>query len=190
MFWGYAPIHKAGVLFDYQAETPVSELLVDMKYRGYADACQRLGRALGSYYQPRHFFDGVDVIIPVPLSAQRFRERGFNQSLKIAQGITEIVDIPIDSQNVRRMVDNQTQTHLTQSERMANVDQIFVVSNPEALNGKHILVVDDVVTTGATISSLIRSVWQVAPGTSFSILAVGRGSAGNIVQIPNKYHPS
>ncbi len=182
LFWGIAPIQRAGVLFDYQSDTPISEILVDIKYRGYADVCLRMGRALASFYQPRHFFEGIDLIIPVPLSEHRLHKRGYNQSEKIALGISEFTGLPLDVTCIKRIVDNETQTHLLQTERMKNVENIFALTHPERLKGKHILIVDDVITTGATISSIIRTITKAAPDTTFSVLALGRGTTGKPTQ--------
>ena len=187
LFWGHAPIAKAGVLFDYHAQSPISELLASIKYRQHIHTCHRLGRTLACRYLPRQFFEGIDVIVPIPLHAERFRRRGFNQSEEIARGIGETVGLNVLSDSVLRTVDNPTQTHLTQFERLKNVDHIFSVPKPHLLEGKHILIVDDVITTGATVSSLIRTIFEAAPHTVFSILALGRGGNDHFVQTPAWY---
>lgn len=187
LFWGIAPVRRAGIMFEYMSNLPVTDLLADIKYRGHAPVARRLGRMLGSCYQPRHFFEGIDLIVPVPLAAGRLRERGFNQSQEIALGVSEITSIPVDCKSVVRIVDNVTQTHLTVGERLQNVLDIFAVSRADALAGKHILVIDDVITSGATVGSLLRCISQAVPDSTFSVLALGRGGVNSELHIlPNR----
>ena len=174
LFWGIAPIERAGALAVYQSDTPVTELLVGIKYRQHHDLCRLLGRMLATRFQSRHFFDGIDLIVPVPLSRERFRKRGYNQSEQIAIGVKEITRLPVVSNAVSRQVDNTSQTQLSEHVRRQNVEGIFKVDHPEALDGKHLLIIDDVITTGATIGELMYSIHLVAPRTTFSVLAVAR----------------
>lgn len=175
LFWGYAPIMRGGVLFAYQSDEPISNLLVSIKYRAHAKVCRNLGQALGCFYLDRQFFEGIDLIVPVPLSRERFQKRGYNQSEEIAKGIADVTGLRVETHCVQRCKDNRTQTHLTTAERMKNVEGIFQVTDTQALLGKHILIVDDIVTTGATVGSLITTISSAASGTTFSIMALGRG---------------
>lgn len=175
LFWGTAPIIRGGILFHYQSEAPVSNILVNIKYRKHADTSLNMGRVMGCYFQTQQFFEGIDCIVPVPLSKERYQYRGYNQSEEIAKGISEVTQIDVDATSIIRIQDNRTQTHLTSAERMKNVEGIFQVKHPEQLDGKHILIVDDIITTGATINSLIRTISDVAPKSVFSVVALGRG---------------
>lgn len=175
LFWGLIPIERAGILFDYQSNLPVSELLVKIKYQGNGDLCMRLGKSLAIFYQSRLFFEGIDLIIPVPLSRARQKKRGYNQSEMISRGLAEVTHITMGAKYVQRIIDNPTQTHLTQAERQKNVESIFQAICPEKLDGKHILLVDDIITTGATITSLANAILAIAPHCTFSVLALGRG---------------
>lgn len=175
LFWGQASIEKAGVLWVYQADSPIAQLLIDIKYRHQAALCQHLGRIMATHYQKRNFFEGIDVIVPVPLSTEREHWRGYNQSGKIAEGIAEVTHISLDTQSVVRNCNNPTQTRLSPSARQRNVWGIFTVARPECLEGKHILLVDDIITTGATLSELARTLSSSLPSSRFSILALGRG---------------
>lgn len=172
LFWGIAPVERAGVLAVYQADTPVTELLVDIKYRQHHDLCRLLGRMLAVRFRSRCFFDGIDLIVPVPLSRERYRKRGYNQSEQIANGVGEIADLPVVTDAVVREVDNVSQTRLAEQVRRLNVEGIFRVVRPEALDGRHLLIIDDVITTGATIGELMQSIQLVAPRATFSVLAV------------------
>ena len=94
------------------------------------------------------FFDGVDAIVPVPLAQKRFRQRGYNQSEKLAEGISSVTHLPIFTRAVERVVANPTQTQLTRTERRENVADVFMLSRPELLAGKHLLLVDDILIDG------------------------------------------
>ena len=100
------------------------------------------------------FFEDIDCIVPVPLSRRKHMSRGYNQSLWIAKGIRRITGIEITDNAVRRVVDNKTQTRMRHAERWENVENIFRLTKPELITGKHVLIVDDVVTTGSTVISL------------------------------------
>jgi len=99
------------------------------------------------------WFSSVDIIIPVPLHKKRLRQRTYNQSELIAEGISRVTHIPLDTSHLLRIIDNPTQTQRTPEERRLNTQGIFSLSNPNSLSGKHVLLVDDIVTTGATLRS-------------------------------------
>lgn len=180
LFWGTVPIVRGGVLFDYNPSSPVSEVLTDIKYRGHIATCHRLGRALATFYLPRGFFEGIDLIVPIPLHANRFRHRGFNQSEEIARGIEELTRIPVRSDCLRRIVDNPTQTHLEHAERMRNTEGIFKAEASPSLGGRHVLLVDDIITTGATSKSALQTLAASLPHATFSVIAVGRGNTNKL----------
>lgn len=175
LFWGSGPIVRGGVLLTYRGESPASQLLVNVKYRHKAQTCQLLGRALAGFFQPRRFFEGVDLILPVPLSDERLRQRGYNQSGEMARGMARATGIAVEEKAVLRVRDNRSQTRLSSSERHRNMEGAFRVVHPERLDGRHLLILDDVITTGATVSELIRTIHACAPRCTFSILALARG---------------
>ncbi|MBQ3121797.1 MAG: ComF family protein [Bacteroidaceae bacterium] len=127
----------------------------------------------------RGFFKEIDVIIPVPLSKEKRRLRGYNQCDYIARGLSEATGIPIDTSSVIRHIANETQTHKQREARWKNVESVFSVTSPESLKGKHILLVDDVVTTGATLSSCGKSILAATPDARLSIFALS--SAGRTI---------
>ena len=104
------------------------------------------------------FFDGIDIIIPLPLSKKKKRRRGYNQSDYIAKGISRATGIPVVTDAVVREKSNETQTHKNRDERWKNVEGIFKLAAPEKLEGKHILLIDDILTTGATLCSCASSI--------------------------------
>ena len=103
------------------------------------------------------FFDGVELILPLPLSKKKERSRGYNQCDYIAEGLSQVTGIPVVRGCITRTKANETQTHKNRQERWKNVEGIFAVSNPDAVRGKHVLLIDDVLTTGATISDCARA---------------------------------
>lgn len=105
-----------------------------------------------------NFFDGIDLIVPIPLSRKKKRQRGYNQSDWIAWGISESTGIPTDTDSVQRNISNPSQTALNNQQRRENVRDIFAVRHPENLESRHILLVDDVITTGATMLSCAETI--------------------------------
>lgn len=182
LFWGNAPIERAKVLFVYHPGEGISHLLQCIKYKEHSDTCYQLGCTLGAHLLEQGFLEGIDLIVPVPLSKQRRRKRGYNQSEGIAEGISHLSHIPLDRGGVERHIDNRSQTRLSLTERRANVRGIFRVAHPERFEGKHILIIDDIITTGATVSELILTIAESAPHAIFSVSALGRGA-----KLPDKH---
>ena len=122
-----------------------------------------LGKMLAQKGLSIQFFDGIDAIIPIPLTRKRQKERGYNQSLLIAKGIRQLTHLPIIRDAVKRNKFSESQTHKNRQERQENVSQVFEAAETyhdeqgkhpiTELEGKHILIIDDVCTTGATIIS-------------------------------------
>ena len=126
----------------------------------------------------RQFFKDIDAIVPIPLHWKRMLKRHYNQSHYIAQGISQSTGIPIFNDVVKRMVNNVSQTQVKKQERKENVKDIFKTFHPEKIKGKHILLVDDVTTTGSTITSCAQELAKIE-GVKISILTLaiaGRSS--------------
>ena len=155
-FWGIFPIERATSLYYYARGGLVSSVLHGMKYHGRKHLCIQMGRIMGTALRNTGFFDGIDFVIPVPLHKNRMRERGYNQSELLARGISEITSIPVVTDVMRRIHNNATQTNKSAFERWENTEGLFGVTEKAALlSGRHILLVDDVLTTGATISACL-----------------------------------
>lgn len=118
------------------------------------------------------YFEGVDAIIPVPLSPKRERQRGYNQSEMLARGIHEITGIPVMTKVVSRKHFQQSQTSLMRHQRQENVADIFELRSAEGMAGKHLLLVDDICTTGATLASC-SNMLSTIPNIRISILTLG-----------------
>lgn len=162
----------ANSLIYYHPKSRYCNIFFKFKYQSRPDIAVALGRMMAQDLISTDFFSGIDCIIPVPLSKKRQKKRGYNQSERLAQGISEVTHIPVDTTSLIRFVDNPTQTHLLHSERQANVENIFrLTSSPTLLSGKHILIVDDVITTGATIRACAHALLQPA-AVKISVLSL------------------
>jgi len=130
-----------------------------------------LGRELGEELLASPYLPPVDVLVPAPLHPARERQRGYNQAAVIAEGIGQALCLPVDARSLTRRQATVSQTRKSRLERFANVGEAFVVERREALEGKHILLVDDVVTTGATLEACAHAL-RALPGTSVSVAAL------------------
>ena len=128
--------------------------LFDLKYHDRPEMGLWLGREAGRQMLRTGFLDGIDAIIPVPLAPSRLRQRGYNQSELLAQGISEITGVPVLTHVARRTTFTQSQTHLSTEQRFENVKDAFQLIDADAIRHRHVLIVDDVVTTGATTTAL------------------------------------
>lgn len=153
-FWGLFPIERAYSLFYYSRGGRISQILASMKYYGRKDLCFHMGALLAERLLPSGFFTGVDCLIPVPLHPKRIRKRGYNQSEWLAKGIVSKAGKTLVTDALYRLKDNQAQAHKQAYERWANAAGLFALT-PEAekLKGKHVVIVDDVLTTGATVEA-------------------------------------
>jgi ComF family protein len=171
IFWGRLNLEAATCLLYFGAQGIVRRIIHNLKYEGRQDVGKDLGKRLGARIVNGGVFPAVDYVIPVPLHANKKRIRGYNQSESLAEGIAEVMNIPVKTNILSRSVHNPTQTRKSREERIENVGGIFKLNNPEALEGKHILLVDDVITTGATLESCALTLLSV-PGAKVSIAAI------------------
>lgn len=174
ILWDKYDVEAAGSSFFYSASSDFHRVFIAMKYRG----CPQTGQRLASYSFPdwyaRGLAQGVDYIIPVPLSGRRKMRRGYNQSEWIARGVSQSTGIPVDTNVLIRKRNNETQTHKTAKQRQDNTKGIFDVrrETPD-LNGKAVLLVDDVVTTGATLCDCMRALRDAFPTVRIHIYTLG-----------------
>lgn len=171
-FWGQADVERAASFFYFEPHSEVSRMIYSLKYKGRPDIGVALGRLAAGEFMAAGFFDGVDVIVPVPLARKRLRERGYNQSAEVAAGVSSLTGIPVDARSVCRKAFKTSQTKLGRWKRLGNVSGLFEVRRQERLLGKHVLLVDDVFTTGATVMACASAVAAV-PGTTVSIMTLG-----------------
>lgn len=171
-FWGQIDIVAACSLLYIRKGYRARKLIHLLKYKGETRVGYKLGYLLGLHMLESVTYADVDYVIPVPLHPKKERKRGFNQSVYIAEGIAAALGATVATQFVRRVVNTQTQTQKTRVERYSNVRSIFEVSHANRLIGKHLLVVDDVITTGATIESCAAELLNAA-ACRVSIASIG-----------------
>lgn len=151
------------------------ELLRLIKYNRRPDIGTFLGALAAREWQASGFFDGIDLIIPVPLHPRRLRKRGYNQSLFIARGLSRVTGIPVDTEHLVRTKNNPHQARMNIAEREHNVLDIFQLQNSSDLSGKHLLLVDDIITTGNTLRACLKPFHRLRSCTcSVFTLAVTR----------------
>ena len=171
-FWGRVDLQGAAALFQFQKGEHVQHLLHQLKYRGRQDVGEYLGQMLGRMLlQPDGVIKHVDLIVPVPLHWKKHRKRGYNQCDPIAKGISETINIPWTDSAIHRVHENISQTKKNRFDRWANVAEIFAIKDAEQLRGKHILLVDDVMTTGATAEACLQTILTVE-NTKVSFVSV------------------
>lgn len=176
VFYGRVRFHAVTACFFFAKSGKVQHLIHELKYKNNPEAGVFLGQELGKTIKDAPLFQGIDYLIPVPLHPRREKQRGYNQSLLIAQGINEVTGIPIGDKYLIRAVYTTTQTKKSADERHKNVKDIFEVRFPEELEGKHVLLIDDVLTTGATLESCAHQLENI-PGITIS--AATAACAGN-----------
>ncbi len=160
-FWGRIPITAGMSEFYFSKDSIIQNLIHEFKYRGNKKVGLYLGNMIGLSLLKSNRFSNIDALVPLPLFSQKEFKRGFNQSSILCAGISEIMNIPLVTNNVTRIVHTETQTKKGRIERWENVEKSFSVLAPAALKGKHILLVDDVITTGATIEACGSEILKV-----------------------------
>lgn len=170
-FWGKVPIENTVAFYTFQKSSSIQKLLHELKYRGRQDVGEMLGRQIGITLQNSSDFQSIDLIIPVPLHKKRFKKRGYNQSVCFAQGLSEILHKPVNETYLIRAIENPTQTKKGVYERWENTQGIFELTDHTKLQDKHILLVDDVMTTGSTLEACAQTLLQ-SDGAKVSILTI------------------
>jgi len=167
LFWGRIPVAYATSLLFFEKGNKYQSLIHQLKYNGKKEVGKFLGNLLGAALQNTRF-DDAEVIVAVPLHKIKLRRRGFNQSDVIAQGISEITGKPVIKNVLKRKVNTKSQTKQKRYARWENVEGIFECLKPELIRHKHVLLVDDVVTTGATLEAAGSAILE-AEGACLSI---------------------
>lgn len=167
LFWGRVPVENAVSYFRYYRGSPYQGLIHSLKYGDRKDAGTELGRLLGMELRDSGFA-GCELIIPVPLHRGKQLKRGYNQCDPICQGLSRSLGIKWQRNVLVKNLRSSSQTDKSRIRRWSNVEGAFKVIAPGVISGKHILLVDDVVTTGATLESCANAILAV-PGTRISI---------------------
>lgn len=167
-FYGKIPVRNAGAAYFFTKNSLVETLVYELKYRGNKEIGFYLGRLMAGYLVNNKRFGNIDLLVPLPLNPKRQKKRGYNQATALCDGIASVWNMPVENKAVVRTINSETQTHRGRVERWQNMQGIFSVVEPELLKNKHILLVDDVVTTGASLEACGQEILRV-PATTLSI---------------------
>ncbi len=171
LFYGRVMIERATAFFEFQKGSDYQKILHQLKYKGLDKLGEHMGTLFGRELKGSEFIDSIDLICPVPLHPKKERKRGYNQSYHLSLGLSQSLNIPISNNVLKRVVNTKTQTQKTRFERSQNVEGIFDLQQSELIKDKHILLVDDVVTTGATLEACVATL-QKLPSTKVSLLTL------------------
>ena len=170
--YGMFMAERASALFYYQKRSGYDHLVHKFKYNGKAALAYALGRWLGEELKRSGLYGDIDIVVPVPLHPFRRIRRGYNQSEQLARGIARVLKKPLSTANLVRTVHNPSQTRQSSADRWDNVAGIFALRRPEKLKNKHILLVDDVLTTGATLDSCAQAIREGVGECRISVAAL------------------
>lgn len=173
LFWERIPIERANSFIRYLPDTNSSRIIKSLKYYNKPGIGIFFGRAMANDLRDTDFFNDINLIIPVPLHPNKLRHRGYNQSTQLALGVSQITGIPVREDIIERIKDTDTQTKKSHTERRENMEGAFKKINDDAVKGQHILIIDDVITTNATLLSCAKELVRKSPNTRISILTLG-----------------
>lgn len=171
IFWGRVNLESATSFLFFNKGGNVQRLVHRLKYKGKKNTSRYLGKLFGNDLKENPVFASVDLIVPVPLHPKKERRRGFNQSLVIAEGLSDALQKPLSTNNLIRLVHTSSQTKKSRYNRWENVKDVFGVNSPQNFAGKHMLLVDDVLTTGATMEACAQKILEVE-GTKVSAVTL------------------
>jgi ComF family protein len=170
-FWGKIPVFRATAFFFFQKGSPFQKVLHQLKYKGNREVGEVLAKHAAAALLESSGFLPVDVIVPVPLHPNKLRKRGYNQSECIAKGLSAVLQKPLDTLSLIRALENPTQTKKNVYERYKNTEGIFQLTDKKAFEGKHVLLVDDVLTTGSTIEACAEALLETE-GVKISVFVL------------------
>lgn len=151
--WGRLPCNAAMAMLYFKKGTRVQNLIHSLKYKEKTEVGVKLGQLLGTRLKLGQSYQDIDLIIPVPLHPKKERQRGYNQSKYIADGIANALHISVSTTHLLRNKQTESQTKKSRYTRYQNMETVFSLQNADELKDKHILLVDDVITTGATLEA-------------------------------------
>lgn len=171
LFWGRVPVETGAAFLFFNKGSKVQRLVHQLKYKGRKDIGIYLGELYGQSLKYAPLFGAAYAIIPVPLHKKKYMQRGYNQSEQFAIGLSGSMNIPVNRHLLTRTKATETQTRKSRFNRYQNVKEIFTVIDPDEWAGRHLILVDDVITTGATLESCIQAL-SVIPRVRISIACI------------------
>lgn len=175
-FWHLMPIERAAAMFRYTPSSPWRALVTAGKFGGRHDTLLAMGRVMGEHFSHKGFFEGVSAIIPMPATKERVRQRGYNQAALLARGVSQATGLPTLEGVVERIGNGtKSQTTRNRQQRLTAIRGSFVLKRPSEVQGRHIVLIDDVCTTGASLMALGETLGKV-PGIRLSVLTLMQAS--------------
>lgn len=171
-FAGRFPFEHIAAFAYFVKGGSIQKIIHEIKYKNNPQLALYVGEICGKEILKSRFFEGVDCIVPIPLHPKRLRQRGYNQALMVAKGIANKTGFTVCEENLIRVINNPSQTKNTKLQRWKNTEGIFDIRNKDFFSGKHILLIDDVVTTGSTIEVCAKLLLSCAD-VKVSIFTVG-----------------
>ena len=173
IFLGRVKLEKAFSWCMFEKQTSVQNILHHIKYKDKDYLARQMGEIMAR--EMPDFFADIDAIVPVPLHPKKQKIRGYNQSEQIALGVQKVVGLPVFERLLRRTRFSETQTHKNKEDRWQNVQGLFLLEENEGFEGKHILLIDDVLTTGSTAIACLKQLQKI-PNVRLSFLSLAVGS--------------
>jgi ComF family protein len=171
IFWGRMPVAGAASYLYFSKDSLLQHIVHELKYKGNKELGLFMGRKMGEVLLQTHRFNDIGVLVPLPLFKARERKRGYNQALILCMGMAEVLSLPVLGDVIRRHTSSETQTNKNRINRWLNMQGKFELKQPDAIAGKHILLVDDVITTGATLEACGQEL-LTAPDSRLSIMTM------------------
>lgn len=171
LFWGKVQLHAASAFLLFTPGGMVQSMLHRLKYGYDREIGMLLGRSMAKELMQSQRFSDVEILLPVPLHPSKKRKRGYNQCQVIVDGMIQVWPLEPNSQELMRIVRTPSQTRKGRLDRWRNVSEAFQIKDPEALRGKHVLLIDDVVTTGATLEGCVKALESI-PDIRISVCTV------------------
>lgn len=171
IFWGRVNLESAAAYYHFGKGGKVQHLIHQLKYKGHKEIGVYVGRLYGAELREEPVYKDIDIVMPVPLHRSKYRSRGYNQSEQFAMGLCSALPVALNVHTLYRALASETQTRKSRFNRWENVKEIFALRDEEQLKGRHVLLVDDVITTGATIESCAAMLLKV-PDVKVSVVAL------------------
>jgi ComF family protein len=176
IFWGRLPVIHATAQYYFIKESLIQRLMHQLKYRGNKELGKQLGRLMGYDLQQSERFNKIEFLVPLPLFPSKEKKRGYNQATILCEGISEVTGIEIAKDIIIRTQHTDTQTKKGRIERWKNMEGKFELVNPEKIRNKSILLVDDVITTGATLEACGQELAQTSAKVNIATLCYAGGN--------------